>query len=112
MEEFQTSILGLETTLDIDIHHIEVFRDSKLIINQIFVECKVCNLDLNPYHEYASRFVKRFDSVKIKFVPRSENREVYALDNFPTILARLDKDFSTPYQLFKGWCFCHCCPFI
>lgn len=49
--EYQAFILGLETTIDMDVHQLEVFGDSKLIVIQFLVSYEVHNLDLKPYHE-------------------------------------------------------------
>lgn len=103
MAEHQFLILGLEAVLDMDIYKLEVFGDSKLIINQLLAEYEVCNLDLKLYHEYASMFMRRLDSVKIEFVPRSENREADALANLAAILARSDGDSSPSISIAQRW---------
>ncbi|XP_022861476.1 uncharacterized protein LOC111381861 [Olea europaea var. sylvestris] len=68
-------------------------------------EYEVLNLDLKPYHEYISMLMRRFDLVKIKFVPRSENREANTLVNWDAILARSDKDFSHSTSIAQRWVF-------
>lgn len=86
-----------------DIHQLEVFGDSKLIINQLLAEYEVRNSDLKPYYEYASMLMRRFDSVKIKFIPRSENREADALANLTAVLARSNEDFSHSISIAQRW---------
>ncbi|XP_022889218.1 uncharacterized protein LOC111404677 [Olea europaea var. sylvestris] len=103
--EYQALILGLEAALDMDIHQLKVFGDSKLIINQLLAENEVRNSDMKPYYEYASMLMRRFDSVKIKFVPRSENREADALANMAAILARSNEDFSHSISIAQRWVF-------
>ncbi|XP_022895322.1 uncharacterized protein LOC111409511 [Olea europaea var. sylvestris] len=100
--EYQALIIGLETALDIDIHQLEVFGDSKLIINQLLAEYEVRNSDLKPYHEHAAMLVRRFDLIKIKFVPRSENKEADALANL-AVLARSDEEFSHSISIAQRW---------
>lgn len=101
--EYKALIIGLETALDMDIHQLEVFGDSKLIVNQLLAEYEVRNSDLKPYHQYASTLMKRFDSLKIKFIPRNENREADALANLAAVLARTDEDFSHSISIAQRW---------
>ncbi|XP_022891617.1 uncharacterized protein LOC111406420 [Olea europaea var. sylvestris] len=86
-----------------DIHQLKVFGDSKLIINQLLAEYEVLNLDLKPYHEHVAMLMRRFDSIKIKFVPRSENRKADVLANLAAILARSDEEFSHSISIAQRW---------
>ncbi|XP_022871853.1 uncharacterized protein LOC111390951 [Olea europaea var. sylvestris] len=47
--------------------------------------------------------MRRFDSIKIKFVPRSENRKADALANLAAILARSDEHFSHSISIAQRW---------
>ncbi|XP_022845301.1 uncharacterized protein LOC111368297 [Olea europaea var. sylvestris] len=101
--EYQALIIGLETALDLDIHQLEVFGDSKLIINQLLVEYEVRNLDLKPYHEHAAMLMRRFDLIKSNFVSRSENKKADALANLAAVLARSDEEFSYSISIAQRW---------
>ncbi|XP_022889035.1 uncharacterized protein LOC111404464 [Olea europaea var. sylvestris] len=101
--EYQALIFGLEVALDMDIHQRKVFGDSKLIINQLLAEYEVQNSNLEQYREYASMLMRRLDSVKIKFVPKSENRKADALANLAAVLARSNEDFSHSISIAQRW---------
>ncbi|XP_022897669.1 uncharacterized protein LOC111411361 [Olea europaea var. sylvestris] len=103
--KYQALSIGLETALDMDIHQLEVFGDSKLIINQLLDEYEVRNSDLKSYHERATMLMRQFDSIKIKFVPRNENREADALANLVAVLARSDEEFSHSISIAQRWVF-------
>ncbi|XP_075085136.1 uncharacterized protein LOC142168356 [Nicotiana tabacum] len=51
--EYQTLILGLEMAVDIKQLQLQVFGDSKLVINHILGSYKVKKPELVPYHKYA-----------------------------------------------------------
>lgn len=53
--EYQALILGLEMVVDQKIIELEVFVDSKLVINQIMNEVR--KPELVPYYKYASRLI-------------------------------------------------------
>ncbi|XP_070005833.1 uncharacterized protein [Nicotiana sylvestris] len=62
--EYQAFILGLEMAMDIKQLQLQVFRDSKLVINQILGSYEVKKPELVPYHKYAQRLEnKRYDAL-------------------------------------------------
>ncbi|XP_070054025.1 uncharacterized protein [Nicotiana tomentosiformis] len=56
--EYQALILGLEMVVDIKQLQLQVFGDSKLVINQILGSYEVKKPELVPYHKYAQRLVE------------------------------------------------------
>ncbi|XP_075076358.1 uncharacterized protein LOC142163010 [Nicotiana tabacum] len=56
--EYQAFILGLEMAVDIKQLQLQVFRDSKLVINQILGSYEVKKPELVPYHKYAQRLTQ------------------------------------------------------
>ena len=48
--EYETCILGLKTTLELEIRQMEVFGDSNLLLRQIYGEWKTRDVKLRPYH--------------------------------------------------------------
>ena len=72
--EYQTLILGFEMAMDSKTTRLEVFGDSKLIINQVLLVYEVKKLDLVPYCKYAIRLLAWFDYINITHVPRSGNK--------------------------------------
>ncbi|KAA0041945.1 uncharacterized protein E5676_scaffold306G001560 [Cucumis melo var. makuwa] len=51
--EYQALIIGLQIALEIGVSFIEIYGDSKLIINQLSLQYDVKHEDLKPYFAYA-----------------------------------------------------------
>ncbi|XP_047250115.1 uncharacterized protein LOC124885897 [Capsicum annuum] len=100
--EYQVLIVGPEMALDMKIPQLDIYGDSKLIINQLLGSYEVKKEDLLPYHQYAILFLKRFDKVFLNHVPREENRMADALANLATMLA-LRANESTKVQVCHRW---------
>ncbi|KAA0032749.1 uncharacterized protein E6C27_scaffold853G00920 [Cucumis melo var. makuwa] len=84
--EYQALIIGLQMALEIGVSFIEIYGDSKLIINQLSLQYDVKHEDLKPYFAYARQLMERFDSVMLEHVPRTENKRADALANSATAL--------------------------
>ena len=84
------------------IEQIEVFGDSKLIINQILEEYDIKKEDLIPYRKYAKRLWARFDAITLEQVPRNENKQADALANLATSLA-LSQEETTIVSISQRW---------
>ncbi|XP_019258536.1 PREDICTED: uncharacterized protein LOC109236776 [Nicotiana attenuata] len=85
--EYQALIVGLEMALEMKILMLEIYGDSKLIINQLLGNYEVKKEDLLSYHEYASGLLENFDRVFLNHVPREENCKADALANLATMMA-------------------------
>ena len=81
---------------------IEIFSDSKLIINQLFYQYEVKHQDLKPYFSYARRLMDRFDSIILEHIPRSEHKKAYALANLVIALI-VSKDVPINISLYKNF---------
>ncbi|KAL4021742.1 hypothetical protein IC575_020556 [Cucumis melo] len=88
--EYQALIIGLQMALEIGVSFIEIYGDSKLIINQLSLQYGVKHEDLKPYFTYARQLMERFDSVMLEHVPRTENKRADALANLATALMMPD----------------------
>ncbi|KAL4028108.1 hypothetical protein IC575_011301 [Cucumis melo] len=88
--EYQALIIGLQMALEIRVSFIEIYGDSKLIINQLSLQYDVKHEDLKPYFTYARQLMERFDSVMLENVPRTENKRADALANLATALMMSD----------------------
>ncbi|XP_038875075.1 uncharacterized protein LOC120067603 [Benincasa hispida] len=88
--EYQALIIGLQMALEIGIACIEIFGDSKLIINQILCQYEVKHDNLKPYFTYARQLMEKFESVALEHVLRMENKKADALANLATTLTDLD----------------------
>ncbi|XP_019053167.1 PREDICTED: uncharacterized protein LOC109114646 [Nelumbo nucifera] len=95
MAEYHALIIGLEMALDLEIHYLTVYGDSKLVINQLKTKYEVRKDDLVSYHHYAIQLLKEFEHATIKHVPRSENKQADALANLAAVLALVDDEATT-----------------
>ncbi|TYK23213.1 uncharacterized protein E5676_scaffold142G002450 [Cucumis melo var. makuwa] len=87
---YKTLTIGLQMALEIGVSLIEIYDDSKFIINKLSLQYDVKHEDLKPYFTYARQLMERFDSVMLEHVPRIENKRVDALANLATALMMLD----------------------
>ncbi|XP_075104868.1 uncharacterized protein LOC142178948 [Nicotiana tabacum] len=85
--EYQTLIVGLEMALLMKILQLEIYNDSKLIINQLLGSYEVKKEDLLPYHQYAYGLLERFNQVFLNHVLREENCIADALANLAITMA-------------------------
>lgn len=60
---------------------VEVFSDSELLVRQMTGRYRVKNPGLQPLHREAEALAGRFTHMRIRHVPREENREADALAN-------------------------------
>ncbi|KAM1192776.1 hypothetical protein ACFX2G_013325 [Malus domestica] len=72
--EYQALIIGLQMVIDMEITMLEVYGDSKLIINQLLIEYKVRKNDLVPYFRLATQLLQTFKAMTLEHVPRKENQ--------------------------------------
>ena len=85
--EYQALIAGLQMALDMKISCLEVYGDSKLVINQLLTHYEVKNEGFIPYFQMATRLINKFDGVSLEHIPRNENRMADAVANLATTLA-------------------------
>ena len=92
--EYQALILGLEMAMDSKTTRLEVFGDSKLIINQVLLVYEVKMPDLVPYCKYAIRLLAWFDYINITHVPRSGNKQADTIVKLATALTLQDLEIK------------------
>ena len=90
--EYQVLIAGLQMALDMKISYLEVYGDSKLVINQLLTHYEVRNQGLVPYFRLASRLIEEFDGISLEHIPRSENKIADAFANLATTLALSEEE--------------------
>jgi len=66
--------LGLEAALKLNIHELDVFMDSLLVINQMKGIFKVKNRDLWPIHSSIKDLSEKFNKISFTHVPRELNK--------------------------------------
>ena len=78
--------MGLETTLELGIRQMEVFGDSNLVLRQIQGHWKTGDVKLWPYHAYLKLLVWRFDDLRNKHLPRTQNQFVDVLATLTSMI--------------------------
>ncbi|XP_070668300.1 uncharacterized protein [Malus domestica] len=73
--------------VDMEIITLEVYGDSKLIINQLLTEYEVRKDDLVPYFRLEIQLLRKFESVMLKHVLRKENQLADTLANLASSMA-------------------------
>ena len=79
--EYTAMIIALERAINLNIKNIEVFLDSKLVVEQMNGNWKVKNEDLQVLYNHAKELVKSFQVVTFNHVPRSLNKHSDSLAN-------------------------------
>ncbi|KAM1506182.1 hypothetical protein ACFXTO_002081 [Malus domestica] len=100
--EYQALILGLQMAINMEIAALEIYGDSKLIINQLLTEYEVRKDDLVPYFRLAMQLLQRFEAVTLEHVPRKENQMADALANLASSMA-LGEDEATNVPVCQRW---------
>lgn len=79
--EYLALIEGLRAAAEWKPEHLEVFLDSKLVVEQVNGNWKIKHLDLQPLARQAQDLLRGFGSVTVAHVPREKNRGADALAN-------------------------------
>ncbi|XP_074296967.1 uncharacterized protein LOC141627634 [Silene latifolia] len=87
MAEYQALILGLQMAIEIGVRDMDIYGDSKLVVNQVLSEYEVKKDDLIPYHQQALQLLNQLDDIQVGHVPRSANKLADALANLAATLA-------------------------
>ncbi|KAM2766319.1 hypothetical protein COP1_022238 [Malus domestica] len=100
--EYQALIIGLQMAINMEIIALEIYGDSKLIINQLLTEYEVRKDDLVPYFRLATQLLQRFEAVTLEHVPRKENQMADALTNLASSIT-LREDEATNVPVYQRW---------
>lgn len=79
--EYTALLLGLERLVALGAKDVEVRADSELMIRQLGGIYKVKHEGLKPLFAQAKDFLKQFQKVVLKHIPREENKKADALSN-------------------------------
>ena len=79
--EYLAIIEGLQAVVEWEPDALEVYLDSKLVVEQLSGNYKVKNAALAPLHRQATELIGRFPNVKLTHVPREKNKGADALAN-------------------------------
>ncbi|KAM2835939.1 hypothetical protein PS2_032802 [Malus domestica] len=102
VSEYQALIIGIQMAINMEIKALEVYGDSKLIINQLLTEYEVRKDDLVPYFWLATQLLQRFEVVTLEHVPRKENQMADALANLASSMT-LGEDEAVDVPVCQRW---------
>ncbi|CAL2237939.1 unnamed protein product [Prunus armeniaca] len=71
--EYEALIIGLGMVLELGVKHLEVFRDSQLVIKQLTNEYKCRDPNMAAYYVAARNLSSMFKTISIKYIPRDKN---------------------------------------
>ena len=72
--KYQALIIGLQMAIEMGISQLEIFGDSKLVINQILEQYDIKKENLVPYCKYAKKLLANFEAITLEHIPRKEKR--------------------------------------
>ncbi|GAB3690100.1 bifunctional RNase H/acid phosphatase [Corynebacterium nasicanis] len=79
--EYHGMLRGLEAARDLGARRVEMFMDSKLVVEQMSGRWKIKHPDMQALALEARRIAESFDSVSYTWVPRARNAAADALSN-------------------------------
>ncbi len=79
--EYAAVILGLEKALEFNSTEIEIFLDSKLVVEQLAGRWKIKDLKLKKLAEKAHTLLAKFQKWEIAHIPRAQNKKADSLAN-------------------------------
>jgi broad specificity phosphatase PhoE/ribonuclease HI len=79
--EYRGLIAGLTEAASLGAAEVEVYMDSKLVVEQMSGRWKVKHPDIAPLHQQARSIADRFDRVSYTWIPRVENSHADRLAN-------------------------------
>ncbi|XP_047261217.1 uncharacterized protein LOC124894671 [Capsicum annuum] len=84
--EYEACIMGLNMTINLDVHKLMVLGDSELLIRQIQGEWETRDIKLILYKQFVEDLSKRFESIQFRHIPRSHNELADALATLASML--------------------------
>jgi ribonuclease H / adenosylcobalamin/alpha-ribazole phosphatase len=79
--EYRGLIAGLEEAAKLGATDVDVFMDSKLVVEQMSGRWKVKHPDMAPLHQQAAALSIRFDRITYAWIPRAKNSHADRLAN-------------------------------
>ncbi|MFH1375364.1 MAG: ribonuclease HI family protein [Patescibacteria group bacterium] len=79
--EYAAVVFGLEKALKLKATEVEIFLDSKLIVEQVSGRWKIKEVQLKKAVEKVHALLQKFSDWKIQHVPREKNSKADALAN-------------------------------
>ena len=79
MAEYEASLIGPATALEMGIEHLKVIGDSNLVVCQVKGSFSLKELSLAPCKMMAQKMEEKISTFEIKHAPRNENMYADAL---------------------------------
>jgi ribonuclease H / adenosylcobalamin/alpha-ribazole phosphatase len=79
--EYRGLVAGLTEAASLGAAEVDVFMDSKLVVEQMSGRWKVKHPDLAPLHQQARSIAARFDRITYTWIPRAKNTHADRLAN-------------------------------
>lgn len=79
--EYRGLIAGLAEAAQLGATQVDVLMDSKLVVEQMSGRWRVKHPDLAPLHQQARALSERFEQVRYRWIPRSDNSHADRLAN-------------------------------
>ena len=94
--EYNVKLIGLQLAHEMGVRYLEVYGDTKLIVNHVKGEYEVRHEDLVPYYHVVIKIANSFDGFYIDHVSRSQNTRA---DTLAALVATLALPIDTTYHL-------------
>jgi probable phosphoglycerate mutase len=79
--EYRGLVAGLTAAAELGAREIEVRMDSKLVIEQMAGRWQIKHPNLRPLAAEAAALIRRFETVRLTWIPRERNKDADALAN-------------------------------
>ncbi len=79
--EYRAIVAALETAINLGAKQVQLYSDSKLVVEQICGRYKIKNTALRPLYQEIVKLVGPLESFKITYIPREKNTAADALAN-------------------------------
>jgi ribonuclease HI len=90
--EYEALLYGLEYLFEVGDRDIEVYGDSKLVVQKVSGECQCLDGVLNRYRERCLEIIRHLDIFRISYMLREKNGD-----------ANMLAQWASRYEVTKGW---------
>ena len=84
--EYEALIAGLKTALDLGARDVEVYLDSRLVVNQVQGSFEARDSRMKEYLRVAKRIMAKFSTTSVTQVSRGKNRHVDSLATLASVM--------------------------
>ncbi|XP_070032545.1 uncharacterized protein [Nicotiana tomentosiformis] len=99
MAKYESCILGIRMTVNMNIKELLVIGDSNLLIHQVQGEWTTKNIKILPYVHYVKDLCTKFTKIEFKHVPRIHNEFADALATLSSMIKHPYKNYIDPIKI-------------